>query len=88
MAMKMLDAGCFGIICPMINTRADCEAFVGACRYPPRGYRSFGPVRAVTPGLVFASGPQYGTDPHGLGSLEPRVGRAPLSSSYSTMPSA
>lgn len=44
--MKMLDAGAFGIICPMINSRAECEAFVGACRYPPRGYRSFGPVRA------------------------------------------
>jgi 4-hydroxy-2-oxoheptanedioate aldolase len=47
MIMKMLDAGCFGIICPMINTRAECEAFVGACRYPPRGYRSFGPLRAA-----------------------------------------
>jgi 4-hydroxy-2-oxoheptanedioate aldolase len=45
--MKMLDAGCYGIICPMINTRAECEAFVGACRYPPRGYRSFGPLRAT-----------------------------------------
>jgi 4-hydroxy-2-oxoheptanedioate aldolase len=45
--MKMLDAGAFGIICPMINTRAECEAFVGACRYPPKGYRSFGPVRAT-----------------------------------------
>jgi 4-hydroxy-2-oxoheptanedioate aldolase len=45
--MKMLDAGCYGIICPLINTRADCEAFVGACRYPPRGYRSFGPLRAA-----------------------------------------
>jgi 4-hydroxy-2-oxoheptanedioate aldolase len=31
----------------MINSRAECEAFVGACRYPPRGYRSFGPVRAT-----------------------------------------
>jgi 4-hydroxy-2-oxoheptanedioate aldolase len=45
--MKMLDAGCFGIICPMINSRAECEAFVGACRYPPSGYRSHGPLRAV-----------------------------------------
>ncbi len=45
--MKMLDAGCYGIICPLINTRAEAEAFVGACRYPPRGYRSFGPTRAV-----------------------------------------
>jgi 4-hydroxy-2-oxoheptanedioate aldolase len=44
--MKMLDAGCYGIICPMVDSRAACEAFVGACRYPPRGYRSFGPVRA------------------------------------------
>jgi 4-hydroxy-2-oxoheptanedioate aldolase len=47
MIMKMLDAGAFGIVCPMINTRAECETFVGACRYPPRGYRSFGPVRAT-----------------------------------------
>jgi len=45
--MRLLDAGCYGIICPMVNTRADAEAFVGACRYPPRGYRSFGPTRAV-----------------------------------------
>jgi 4-hydroxy-2-oxoheptanedioate aldolase len=44
--MKLLDAGAYGIICPMINTRAQCEALVGACRYAPKGYRSFGPVRA------------------------------------------
>jgi 4-hydroxy-2-oxoheptanedioate aldolase len=45
--MKLLDAGCYGIICPMINTREQCEAFVGACHYPPSGYRSYGPVRAT-----------------------------------------
>lgn len=45
--MKMLDAGVYGIICPMINTRAQCEAFVGACRYPPLGFRSMGPTRAT-----------------------------------------
>ena len=44
--MKMLDAGAQGIICPMINTREECERFVGACRYFPGGYRSFGPTRA------------------------------------------
>lgn len=44
--MRLLDAGAYGIICPMINTRAECEAFVGACRYPPQGYRSLGPTRA------------------------------------------
>ncbi len=44
--MRLLDAGAYGIICPMINTRAECEAFVGACRYVPLGYRSLGPTRA------------------------------------------
>lgn len=44
--MKLLDAGCMGLIAPMINSRADAEAFVAACRYPPRGYRSIGPTRA------------------------------------------
>ncbi len=44
--MRLLDGGAYGMICPMIDTRAQCEAFVGACRYPPVGYRSFGPTRA------------------------------------------
>ena len=44
--MKILDAGVYGVICPMINTRAEAEAMVQACKYPPRGFRSFGPVRA------------------------------------------
>jgi 4-hydroxy-2-oxoheptanedioate aldolase len=45
--MKLLDAGAYGIICPMINTRAECELLVKTCRYPPHGFRSFGPVRAT-----------------------------------------
>lgn len=45
--MRALDAGAWGVICPMINSRAEAEAFVGACRYPPRGYRSYGPIRAA-----------------------------------------
>ena len=45
--MKALDAGAYGIICPMINSREDAERFVGACRYAPQGYRSFGPTRAL-----------------------------------------
>ena len=52
--MRLLDAGAYGIICPMVNTRAEAEAFVGACRYPPLGYRSLGPTRAS----VYA-GPDY-----------------------------
>jgi 4-hydroxy-2-oxoheptanedioate aldolase len=44
--MKILDAGAYGVICPMINTRDEAEALVAACKYYPRGYRSWGPVRA------------------------------------------
>jgi 4-hydroxy-2-oxoheptanedioate aldolase len=44
---KMLDAGAYGVICPMINSRAEARAFVSACRYPPLGSRSFGPIRAT-----------------------------------------
>lgn len=42
---RALDAGAYGIICPMVNTRAEAEQFVAACRYPPEGRRSNGPVR-------------------------------------------
>lgn len=45
--MRVLDAGCYAVICPMVDTREQAEAFVGACRYPPAGYRSFGPYRAT-----------------------------------------
>ena len=45
--MKALDAGSYGVICPMINTREDAERFVSYCRYAPKGTRSFGPGRAV-----------------------------------------
>jgi 4-hydroxy-2-oxoheptanedioate aldolase len=43
---KVLDAGAQGVICPMVKTREEAEAFVAACKYPPRGTRSNGPVRA------------------------------------------
>jgi len=45
--MKLLDAGAYGIICPMINTAEEAEAFVSYGRYAPRGQRSMGPNRAV-----------------------------------------
>jgi len=44
---KMLDAGAQGIIVPMVNTVAECEAAVRAARYPPEGGRSFGPSSAA-----------------------------------------
>jgi 4-hydroxy-2-oxoheptanedioate aldolase len=44
---KMLDAGAYAIICPMVNTREQAEYFVRCCRYAPLGHRSMGPVRAT-----------------------------------------
>jgi 4-hydroxy-2-oxoheptanedioate aldolase len=44
--MKALDAGAYGVICPMINTRTDAEKLVAWTHYAPRGTRSFGPTRA------------------------------------------
>jgi 4-hydroxy-2-oxoheptanedioate aldolase len=44
---KLLDAGAYGIICPMIETVDDAKRFVAACRYPPLGTRSFGPTRGL-----------------------------------------
>lgn len=44
--MRVLDAGAYGVICPMINTKAEAEALVAAGRYPPLGARSNGPFRA------------------------------------------
>jgi 4-hydroxy-2-oxoheptanedioate aldolase len=52
--MKVLDAGAYGVICPMINTREDAAALVSYTRYPPLGTRSFGPIRALLYG-----GPDY-----------------------------
>src|SRR5215210_7632061 len=45
--MKTLDAGAYGIICPMINTREDAQNLVAWTHYAPRGMRSFGPTRAT-----------------------------------------
>jgi len=43
---KVLDAGAKGVICPMVNTPEEARAMVAACRYPPHGTRSFGPIRS------------------------------------------
>lgn len=48
--MKVLDAGAMAVIVPLVNNRAEAESAVAACRYPPRGVRSFGPIRAAMSG--------------------------------------
>ena len=48
--MKALDAGAYGIICPMVNTAADAAAFVRCLRYPPTANAALGqPVSALQP---------------------------------------
>ncbi len=58
--MKTLDAGAYGVICPMINTREDAQKFVAYTNYAPKGTRSFGPVRALLYGG--ADYPQHAND--------------------------
>jgi 4-hydroxy-2-oxoheptanedioate aldolase len=43
---KCLDAGAWGIIVPMVNSREEARKAVSACRYAPLGTRSYGPLRA------------------------------------------
>lgn len=52
--MKVLDAGAYGVICPMVNTAEQAAEFVSYVRYPPHGQRSFGPTR-----VSFAAGSNY-----------------------------
>lgn len=58
--MKALDAGAYGVICPMINTPGQAAELVSYVRYPPVGQRSFGPTRAN-----FSAGANYATEANG-----------------------
>ena len=58
--MKALDAGAYGVICPMVNSRDDAAKLVAWTHYAPRGTRSFGPVRALLYGG--ADYPQHAND--------------------------
>lgn len=43
---RALDAGAAGVIVPLVETAAEAERAAAACRYAPRGSRSWGPLRA------------------------------------------
>lgn len=51
---RVLDLGPEGVIIPHVDSVADAQAAVRACRYPPRGTRSVGIGRAQSygPGLI------------------------------------
>ncbi|KMK18188.1 2,4-dihydroxyhept-2-ene-1,7-dioic acid aldolase [Pluralibacter gergoviae] len=81
--MRMLDAGAYGIICPMISTADEARAFVAACRYSPQGNRSFGPAR----GLLYggADYPQHANrEILTLAMIETREGLANLDAILAT----
>lgn len=55
---KVLDAGAWGVICPMVNSAQEAERLVRACLYPPAGARSNGPNLAAAygrPGAAYQS---------------------------------
>lgn len=66
-ATRLLDMGALGIICPNVSTRAEAEAFVRACRFPPLGERS-----------VAGSGALQGYRPTPLGEVNKQGNAATL----------
>ena len=58
--MKVVDAGAYGVVCPMVNTAQQAAEFVSYLRYPPLGQRSFGPTRAN-----FSAGANYAAEANG-----------------------
>ena len=51
---RALDAGAYGVVVPMVNSREEAELAVKACKYPPEGIRSVGGIRTRLYG-----GPDY-----------------------------
>lgn len=50
---RVMDAGAYGVIVPMVNTREDAKAAVNAVKYPPIGTRGVGLARAQGYGFDF-----------------------------------
>lgn len=48
---RALDAGASGVMVPLVETAADAERAAQACRYPPRGSRSWGPLSRIGGGV-------------------------------------
>ncbi|MDX1737202.1 MAG: aldolase/citrate lyase family protein, partial [Alphaproteobacteria bacterium] len=43
--MSALDRGALGIVCPLVNTGEEARRFIHAMRYPPKGGRSWAPLK-------------------------------------------
>ena len=71
--MRALDLGAVGVILPLIDNAAEAAKAVEACRYPPHGKRSYGPIRAE---LVMGSATpeELGADALCIAMIETREG--------------
>jgi 4-hydroxy-2-oxoheptanedioate aldolase len=47
LVMRVLDLGASGVVVPLVSSPAEAERAAAACRYPPEGVRSWGPVRTA-----------------------------------------
>jgi 2-keto-3-deoxy-L-rhamnonate aldolase RhmA len=50
---RVMDAGAYGVIVPMVNSKADAEKAVASVQYPPKGFRGVGLARAQKYGVDF-----------------------------------
>lgn len=71
--MRALDLGAVGVILPLIDNAGEAARAVEACRYPPLGRRSYGPIRAEMV-LGSASLEELGTDALCIAMIETREG--------------
>ncbi len=55
--MRAIDLGAAGVVVPMVSTAEQARTAAEACRYPPLGIRSFGPVRSYYSGNGIAPQP-------------------------------
>lgn len=53
LAKRVMDAGAYGIIVPMVNSKKDAVKAVGSIKYPPEGERGVGLYRAQGFGVSF-----------------------------------
>jgi 4-hydroxy-2-oxoheptanedioate aldolase len=62
MLKLVLDRGIRSIMCPMVNSAEEAEAFVAACRYPPRGRRGY--AAPIVRGSGWGTVPNYKDTAH------------------------
>jgi 4-hydroxy-2-oxoheptanedioate aldolase len=70
--MRALDLGAFGVIVPLVSTADEAARAAGACRYPPDGSRSWGPVR--TAGALGSTAPERNASVLCFVMIETRAG--------------